>query len=278
MGHEKTDMIQTNAQARLAVNLDGVEHDCGGHFRLVEEKRDVVIGQSHVPIIQQFFRCDACDEERQTLDQLGAARRAAALSVRERDRMLSGAEIRRIREERLQITQGALERALGLGEKTVVRWETERVLQPKATDNLLRLLDRDPSALSYLAAHHDVELPEHCVAAQSHSTDDHDAECSVPVPRSYMRELESAARGQGVSPEAYVVWLLAEKVTAARATNALETRVAAMHKDLAGRIDTTWKQLSYAWPPRVGESLTGRSKQAALSLSPTDRKPYAQSA
>lgn len=236
-------MTQTKAQARIGVNLEGVEHDCGGHFRLLEERRDVAIGQSRVRVTQQFFRCDTCAEERQTLDQLGAARRAAAAETRACEGLLSGAEIRRIREERLEVTQGKLEKALGLGEKTVVRWETERVLQPKATDDLLRLLDRDPSALGFLADLHNVELPTRVEDAVVHGEAETELEsaCLLPIPRSYLVELESAACAQGVPPDSYVTWLLAERLTGLRAQHSLQRSVSAMHKDLAGRIDETWK-------------------------------------
>ena len=204
-------MTQTSAHARMPVRLEGVEHDCGGHFELLEERRDVIIGQNRAPVVQLFYRCDGCAEERQTLEQMAAARRAAAAELRSHDHLLSGADIRRIREERLRVTQSLLEKALGLGEKTVVRWETERVLQPKSTDNLLRLLDRDPDALRFLAEMHGVELPPGAPMNAERVRGEMDTPCSLPIPRSYLTRIEQAAADEGLTPENYVVWLLAER-------------------------------------------------------------------
>jgi putative zinc finger/helix-turn-helix YgiT family protein len=273
---------QTAPQARKAVDLAGTQHDCGGRFQLIEEKRDILIGQARVPVTQQFFRCNECGEVRQTLDQLGAARRAAALELRRIEGLLSGAEIRRIREERLQVTQGKLEKALGLGAKTVVRWETDRVLQPKATDNLLRLLDRDPSALKFLADQHGVDLPT--PVDRGEGAEQVEAECaptcSVPIPRTYLAEIHSAAQAQGIPPESYVVWLLAERLTALRTEAQLEKRFVAMQRELAGRIERTmWKNTTFAWPaqqPREPQGQRPTPSPQTTNLRYT--KGYAQSA
>ncbi len=132
------------------LDMDGVQHECGGQFRLTEENHDLVVGQWRRMVPQQLYRCDRCGEGMLTFRQMYDARQLAAASIRADEQLLSGREIRALR-ERLGLTQDQLEQALGLGEKTVARWETEKVIVPKAADNLLRLLDRDPSAVGLLA-------------------------------------------------------------------------------------------------------------------------------
>ncbi len=150
------------------LDMDGVQHECGGQFRLAVADREVVVGQSRRVVRQELYRCDSCEEEMLTYRQIDDARRLATALMRADEQLLSGNEIRELR-ERLGLTQHQLEQALGLGEKTVVRWETERVIVPKATDNLLRLLDRDPSALGFLAKRHGVTLPAAAHDANRHA-------------------------------------------------------------------------------------------------------------
>lgn len=143
---------------RRPVALEGLAHDCGGHFRARRRTEQVAIGQRHAPVAQTIYRCDRCGEERQTLTELGRARRQAAAVIQSAEHSLTPDEIRHIREERLGLTQAQLENALGLGQKTVVRWETGRVLLSRATDGLLRLIDRDPTALTFLARRNAVDF------------------------------------------------------------------------------------------------------------------------
>jgi DNA-binding transcriptional regulator YiaG len=56
------------------------------------------------------------------------------------------AEIRR----NAGLTQAELEELLGTGEKVVVRWESGKVIQTSGYDNVLRLIERDPSAIEQL--------------------------------------------------------------------------------------------------------------------------------
>lgn len=272
------------------VDLTDATHDCGGHFRLVTEVRDVTLGQSRIPVHESYFRCDLCAEERQTLEQLGDARRAAAGAVRVRDGLLAPAEVRRIREDSLGLTQAQFESALGLGEKTVVRWETGRVLQPKATDNMLRLLDRDPSALAFLAAHNGTEqlnapskksaiAPDEgdqgaVTGARLEST--RESPQQVTIPRRCLTDLQALADSEGVSVESYVVWTLAERVAEGRVERLLGSRVTSMRRDL----ESILASLESAWQrPKTSMSLSHRSSKPHPHLEVvSNREPYAQSA
>ncbi len=67
-------------------------------------------------------------------------------------------EIRGIREE-FELSQAAFEQLLGVGAKTVVRWEKGTVFQNKSTDSLLRIVRQFPDAARALAEQNGVELP-----------------------------------------------------------------------------------------------------------------------
>ncbi len=90
-----------------------------------------------------FTRCGRCGEEFYTREQSLASSRAAASALRAHEGLLSPDEIRAIR-ERLGWTQAQLEQALGVGPKTVVRWERGTVRQSRAADRLLRVLAAHP--------------------------------------------------------------------------------------------------------------------------------------
>ncbi len=256
------------AAVRTPVNLEGMRHDCGGHFHGVNRTEDVVIGQRHAAVAQTIYRCDRCGEERQTLAELGRARREAAATIQHAEQILAPDDIRRIREERLGLTQAQLEIALGLGEKTVVRWETGRVLLSKATDALLRLIDRDPTALAFLAAHNggDYEPPS---TVHDHRPEDSPDTWAIPVPRRYRRALQALAASEGVDGPTLVVWIIADAI-AGSATVGTRPQVAAMHQDLASRIDS----LQQIWKaPQVA-----LGKRTGAQLSYTATRPYAGSA
>jgi len=73
---------------------------------------------------------------------------------------MSPQDIRGIR-ERLGLTQHAFEKLLGVGPKTVVRWEKGTVFQNGSTDSLLRVIDALPEAARFLAGVHGVALPDY---------------------------------------------------------------------------------------------------------------------
>jgi HTH-type transcriptional regulator/antitoxin MqsA len=88
---------------------------------------------------------------------MAATQRRASDAIRAEEGLLSAREIREIREE-LGLTQQGLERLLGVGPKTVVRWERGTVFQNRSTDSLLRVLRAFPEASGFLAERHGVVL------------------------------------------------------------------------------------------------------------------------
>jgi HTH-type transcriptional regulator/antitoxin MqsA len=87
--------------------------------------------------------------------------RRAAAAVRREDGLLAPDEVREIR-TMYGLTQAALERLIGSGEKTVVRWERGSVAQNATADTLLRVLRDHPDVVAKLAEKRGVRvtLPE----------------------------------------------------------------------------------------------------------------------
>lgn len=130
---------------------------CGGKATLTRKEREVRIGQRGVVVEDEFYRCTACGEELYLPGMMDAVMRRASDRIRREDGLLAPEQIRGIR-ERYGLTQGEMERLLGVGPKTYVRWERGTVFQNAATDALLRLLDANPENARLLAEWHGVEL------------------------------------------------------------------------------------------------------------------------
>lgn len=108
---------------------------------------------------EMVSRCRRCREEFYTHEQSLAASRARAGVLRTHEGLLGPEEIRHIR-ERHGLSQAKLERLLGLGAKTVVRWERGTVRQSRAADLLLRIVAADRTQGVKLAASASVTLAE----------------------------------------------------------------------------------------------------------------------
>ena len=65
------------------------------------------------------------------------------------DGLLTGADIKRMR-RKLHLTQEQMAQVLGGGLKGFARYENGQVIQSRAMDNLLRILDRFPESLDAL--------------------------------------------------------------------------------------------------------------------------------
>lgn len=135
------------------------KHECGGDFVESVGTLQVTMRGVDVAAEQVELHCDRCGEVQVRLDDADAAERRAGALVRRTLGLMQPEEIRALREN-LGLTQAELESRLGLGAKTVVRWESGRVMQSKATDNLLRLIRRDPTALDFLSAQSGDPCPE----------------------------------------------------------------------------------------------------------------------
>jgi len=122
---------------------------CGGNAVLVEEPREVPVGNRSVVIEDRFHRCEECGETFYTGDMGDEALRRASAAVRQEEGLLMPEEIREIR-QRYGLSQADLERLIGAGPKTVVRWERGTIFQNKTADTLLRVLRDHPEVVAEL--------------------------------------------------------------------------------------------------------------------------------
>ena len=128
---------------------------CDGSLNQASEEREVRIGRRAARVMEELYRCSDCSEALYAPGQMDAAMRRASEAIRKDEGLLSSEAIREIR-MKLGLTQAAFERLLGVGPKTVVRWERGTVFQNRSTDSLLRVIDAMPEAAEFLSRLHGV--------------------------------------------------------------------------------------------------------------------------
>jgi HTH-type transcriptional regulator/antitoxin MqsA len=119
---------------------------CGGPATLFEEPQTMNMGGRTVTYLDQFYRCAQCGETLYLGEMAGESFRRAAATIRAEDGLLTPDEIVGLR-KKYGLTQAQLERLIGAGEKTVVRWERGSVAQNKTADTLLRVLLEHPDVV-----------------------------------------------------------------------------------------------------------------------------------
>ena len=105
-----------------------------------------------------IYECSECGEaivDQKSMKQSGRAIRDFYRKV---DGLLTSAEIFRIRKNRLCLTQDEASQLLGGGAKSFARYENSEIIQSKALDNLLRILDRNPNLLSVITGKKNTQL------------------------------------------------------------------------------------------------------------------------
>lgn len=124
---------------------------CGGDtLRVITHLRTVVADDgTELSFRDEIMGCSACDETHYTHEQALESSRARAGALRKHAGLLTPQQIRAFREA-LGLSQAQLERLLGTGPKTVVRWEKGTVCQSRAADRLLRLLMARPRNIDVL--------------------------------------------------------------------------------------------------------------------------------
>lgn len=123
---------------------------CGHEIVSRESDREVRIGKRSVLLRATLPTCSSCGEVFLSPLEAEALQTRAADTIRNQEGLLLPEEIRDIRMN-LGLKQTQLERLIGAGPKTVVRWERGTVFQNGATDNLLRVLRNCPQAVHFLA-------------------------------------------------------------------------------------------------------------------------------
>jgi HTH-type transcriptional regulator/antitoxin MqsA len=132
---------------------------CGSRLEPASEEREIRIGTRSARVMDRFLRCPGCEEVLYLPGQMDATLRRASEAIRQEEGLLSPSEILAIR-ARLHLSQQAFERLLGVGPKTVVRWEKGTVFQNRSTDSLLRVVAEFPEVARFLAGLHGVVLPD----------------------------------------------------------------------------------------------------------------------
>lgn len=124
---------------------------CGGRVReslapLVASLR----GQNVQVVGIPHGLCSGCGEAYLGIDEMEQLQKAAVDQERQAHGLLQPDEIRSLRAELGNISQARLERLLGVGAKTVVRWEKGTVFQSATADRLMRLLRAMPQLVDVL--------------------------------------------------------------------------------------------------------------------------------
>lgn len=144
-------------------------HICGGNARSVCDPFEVQIGHRSTMVDAERWRCDSCGGEFFAPGQMEIAQRQGADNIRSERGLLTPEAIKDVREG-FRLSQAAFESLLGVGPKTVVRWERGTVFQNSATDALLRVLRDVPGVAEYLSAARRVALPMAASAENSPPT------------------------------------------------------------------------------------------------------------
>jgi HTH-type transcriptional regulator/antitoxin MqsA len=101
-------------------------------------------------VLLRHEECSVCGEQFFSPAEVDQLQLLAAGEARRERGLLAPDEIRTLRRD-LGLSQERLERLLGLGPKTIVRWEKGTVFQSVAADRLLRSLRFFPELLELLA-------------------------------------------------------------------------------------------------------------------------------
>lgn len=123
---------------------------CGAPSVLVEEPITTSWQGRAVTYLDRFYRCSQCGETFYDRGMLAESYRRMAAVIRAEDGLLAPDEIVELR-KKYGLTQAQLERLIGAGAKTVVRWERRSVAQNKTADTLLRVLRDHPDVVRQLA-------------------------------------------------------------------------------------------------------------------------------
>ncbi len=127
-------------------------------LELVREIRPLRVGKrAPVMVEMEFYRSRRTGEETFTPDQMDSALGMAGAQIRAKEGLLQPGEIRAIRED-LGLSQAEFEKLLGVGPKTVVRWERGTVFQNQSTNALLQLVRAEHNNAVLLADMHNVGL------------------------------------------------------------------------------------------------------------------------
>ncbi|MDT8421563.1 MAG: type II toxin-antitoxin system MqsA family antitoxin [Desulfuromonadales bacterium] len=96
-----------------------------------------------------YYKCSVCEESIVDKDTLKRSGKVLKDFERKVDGLLTSKEIKKIR-KKLNLTQDQISSLLGGGLKAFSRYENCQVTQSKVMDNLLRVLDKYPTAINVI--------------------------------------------------------------------------------------------------------------------------------
>lgn len=104
----------------------------------------------HASIPLLMTECDACGSEQAGQEEARANKRAMMAFRKQVDGLLSGAEIRALRDQ-LEISQAQAARIFGGGPVAFSKYENDDVAQSESMDKLIRVAGAIPAAFCWLA-------------------------------------------------------------------------------------------------------------------------------
>jgi len=130
---------------------------CGeGHLEEHIGKNSVEYNGQNAELDMLYSVCDVCGSEQSNSIQLRTNKRAMIAFKKQVDGLLSGAEVRALR-DRLGINQAAAADIFGGGPVAFSKYEKDDVSQSEAMDKLLRLADTLPDSFSHLMRESGIE-------------------------------------------------------------------------------------------------------------------------
>lgn len=124
---------------------------CGsGHLERHTQQEIIEYKKAKLTVDLSFSICDVCGVEQASDDDLRQNKRACNAAKKRFDGLLTGSEVRIIREEHFKITQGEAAEIFGGGPVAFSKYESDDVVQSEAMDKLLRVSYSVPQALKWL--------------------------------------------------------------------------------------------------------------------------------
>lgn len=124
---------------------------------IVSEKVTVAGAERAITYRDEHHKCENCGEIFATYEQARTRESAYAQAIARANGGYTGAEIRALR-ERYCLKQSEFETALGLGKKTLVRWERGTVPPSAAAVGLLWVADQHPEVFAELAGRNGISI------------------------------------------------------------------------------------------------------------------------
>lgn len=132
---------------------------CGqGHLVEATEFNMVEYGGRTTSLPMLYSVCDVCGSDQSDAAQTRANKRAMIAFRKQVDGLLTGAEVRALR-ERLGLNQAQAAQIFGGGPVAFSKYENDDVAQSDAMDKLLRVAADMPETFARLAAMAGVEIP-----------------------------------------------------------------------------------------------------------------------